>query len=242
MKRLSVLLDDIAFIRSTLNNVNFDPVRFAILSENSGANGIVYTFTGNENGIRERDLRLSKEILKSFFNLRIPLKESAVKLALSLIPDMVTFVDIHTNEPRRTFAVDPVERLLEIQQILPDLQANSISVSLLIKPELDTLKAISKLAIDYVDIDTSEYTQAHDINEEIVALDKIKSAALAVSKWGMGVNCSGNISYQDLAGLAQTPNLEDITLGSHYINRALQVGIDRAVAEALELIHYPEPD
>lgn len=242
MKRLSVLLDDIAFIRSALNNDNFDPVRFAILSENSGANGIVYTFTGNENGIREKDLRLSKEMLKSFFNLRIPLKESAVKLALSLIPDMVTFVDIHANEPRRTFAVDPVERQQEIQQILPDLQANSISISLLIKPELDTLKAISKLAIDYVEIDTSDYTQAHDINEEIVALDKIKSAALAVNKWGMGINCSGDISYQDIAGLAQTPNLEDITLGTHYINRALQVGTDRAVAEAMGLIHYPELD
>jgi pyridoxine 5-phosphate synthase len=240
MKRLSVLLDDIAFIRSALNDDHFDPVRFAILSENSGANGIVFTFSGNDNGIRERDLRLAKEMLGSFFNLRIPMKESAVKMALSLIPDMVTFVDVHANEPRRTFTVDPVEHQQEIQQILPDLQANNISVSLLIKPELDTLKAMSKLAIDYVEIDTSEYTRAHDINDEIVALDKIKSAALAVSKWGMGVNCSGNISYQDIAGLAQTPNLEDITLGTHFINRALQVGIDRAVSEAIQLINYRE--
>lgn len=242
MKRLSLLLDDIAFIRSSLSDDNYDPVRFAILAESAGANGIVFTYTGNESGIRERDLRLSKEMLKSFFNLRVPIKESPIKMALTLIPDMVTFVDVHPNEPRRVFPVDPEEHQQEIHQILPDLQANNISVSVLIKPEIDILKSISKLPIDYIEMDTFSYTNAPDINEEIVALDKIKSAALAVGKWGMGVNCSGNINYDDISALAQTPNLEDITLGNHFIQRSMQVGIEKAVSEALQLLHYREID
>ena len=58
----------------------------------------------------------------------------------------------------------------------------------------------------------------------------------------MGVNCSGNIGYEDIDGLAQTPNLEDITIGTPLIHRALFVGIERAVGEALQLIRHREID
>jgi pyridoxine 5'-phosphate synthase PdxJ len=56
------------------------------------------------------------------------------------------------------------------------------------------------------------------------------------------VNCSGNIDYEDLDGLAQTPNLEDITIGTSLIRRALYVGIDQAVGEALQLMRHREID
>ena len=75
-----------------------------------------------------------------------------------------------------------------------------------------------------------------------MALDKIKSAALALGKWGLGVNCSGNIGYDDIDGLVQIPNIEDVTMGSALLRRAMLVGIDRAVREALEVMRYREID
>jgi pyridoxine 5-phosphate synthase len=111
-----------------------------------------------------------------------------------------------------------------------------------VKPEIEYLKLVSKLPFDYIELDALEYTEASDINDEILALDKLKSAALALGKWGMGVNCSGNIGYDDIDGLAQTPNLEDITMGDSLIRRALLVGIEQAIREALELMRYREID
>ena len=242
MKRLSVLLDDLAFIRSALSDNRIDPVRFALLAESAGANGLVCTFSGSNKGILERDLRLIKELHKSFFNLRIPVHNDMMRLALSVIPDMVTFVDVKSGDSRKVSAIDPATHQAIIEEMLPNLQASNIGVSVLVKPEFDFLKAVSKLSVDYVEIDVSEYTSAPDINEEIVALDKIKSAALAVGKWGMGVNCSGNISFEDIHALAQTPNLEDITLGSELIFRSLNRGIERTIREGLELIRFREVD
>jgi len=242
MKRLSVLLDDLAIIRSALGDMKIDPVRFGLLAETAGANGLVCTFAGSNRGIIERDLRLIKEINKSFFNLRIPVHNDMMRLALSIIPDMVTFVDVKSSDPRKVNPVDLNAHQSVIEEMLPNLQANNIGVSVLVRPEIDFLKAVSKLSVDYVEIDVSEYTSAPDINEEIVALDKIKSAALAVGKWGMGVNCSGNIGFEDIHALAQTPNLEDITLGSEFIYRALSGGIEKTVREALELIRFREVD
>ncbi len=242
MKRLSVLLDDLAIIRSTFTEMKLDPVRFGVLAETAGASGLVCTFSGSTKGLLERDLRLIKEIRKSFFNLRIPVHNDAMRLALSLSPDMVTFVEVKSNDPRHVTAIDFGVHGTVIEEMIPNLQANNIATSVLVRPEIDYLKGVSKLPVDYVEIDVSDYTSAPDVNEEIVELDKIKSAALALGKWGMGVNCSGGIGFEDIHALAQTPNLEDITMGSEFIHRALLIGVEKTIKEALELIRFREVD
>jgi pyridoxine 5-phosphate synthase len=242
MKRLSVLLDDLAIIRAILSDNKIDPVRFAVLAEHAGANSISCTYINKSKTIAERDLRLLKEMKSSFFNLRIPIDNDAMRMALSIIPDMVTFVEANPNNPRKINAVSPSLHQAAIEEMLPNLQANNISVAILVKPEIEYLKLVSKLPFDYVELDALEYTEASDINDEIVALDKLKSAALALGKWGMGVNCSGNITYDDIDGLAQTPNVEDITMGDSIFRRSMLVGINQAVREALELMRYREID
>ena len=242
MKRLNVLLDDLAVIRALLTDSDIDPVRFGILAENAGANSLTYTFVNKSNIVTERDLRLLKEMHSSFYNLRIPIDNETMRLALSVIPDMVTFVDVNPKNPRNIHPVQPTFQQSTIEEMLPNLQANNISVAILVKPEIESLKLVSKLPCDYVELDVTEYTQAGDINDEIMALDKIKSAALALGKWGLGVNCSGNIGYDDIDGLVQIPNIEDITMGSALLRRAMLVGIDRAVREAMEVMRYREID
>jgi pyridoxine 5-phosphate synthase len=242
MKRLNVILDDLALIRLILSDEKIDPVRFGVLAETAGANGLVCTLGGKGKGVVERDLKMLKAIKHSYFNLRMPIDNDAMRVALAILPDMVTFVDISAGDPRKVDTIDPTIHQADIETMLPNLQANNIAVSVLLKPDIESLKAISKLSVDYVELDAREYTGATDINDEIVALDKIKSAALAVGKWGMGVNCSGNIGYEDIDGLAQTPNLEDISMGTALINRSLFVGVERAVGEALQLIRHREID
>lgn len=240
MKRLSVLLDDMAYIRSTMDNEGFDPVQMGVLAETAGASGLVCTYTGPGKGISERDVRVLKEIRKSYFNLRIPAQEDAVHLALSVVPDMVTFVQASSHNPRAIRPLDITLYQADIEQFLPDLQASSISVSVLLTPDISNLRVLSKVSVDYVELETSEYTLAPDINEELVALDKIRSAAVAAAKLGLGVNCSGNIGYDHIASLAQISSLEDIIVGKFFIRRALWVGVEKATTELLQLIRYRE--
>lgn len=242
MKRLNVLLDDLAAMRSIFPDGMVDPVRFGILAENAGLHGLVCTYSTSPKGISERDLRLLKELNQSFFNMRIPLQNDAMRLALSIVPDMVTLLTVKPNEPRKISPLSLESLTGEITEIISNLQSNDIAVSILIEPEIDFIKAISKLSIDYVEIDVTEFTSAPDTNDEIVALDKIKTATLAVGKWGIGVNCSGLIGFDDLPALAQIPNLEDIVMDSEFIQRCLYSGIDRTVREALEIIRFRELD
>jgi pyridoxine 5-phosphate synthase len=121
---------------------------------------------------------------------------------------------------------------------LPDFHANNISVAVFSYPEINLLKQLNRIQIDYVDFDCSEITSASDSNEELVGFDKLNSATIAAAKLGMGVNCFGGIDYHYLPDLAMVPRLEDICMGVSILKRAMLVGVEQAIKEALQQILF----
>ncbi len=235
MSRVNVLLDDVAALREVLKNDKFDPVQVAVLAEAAGANGITCTFSSEKSPIRERDVKLLKEIRQTFLNVRIPVDEQIVRKVLSIAPDMVTFVRVEAVGGH-VLPVDLQLHLEMIEEFVPDLQANDISVAILIPPQISGLKTLSKMSVDYVELSALEFTQAADTNEELMALDKLQSAAVGGTKLGFGINCSGGIGFEHLEPLARISAIEDIIIGTAFYQRALLVGVEKAVQEALTAV------
>lgn len=238
MKRLTVSIDELATLRYVLHDSDIDPVQFAILCEVAGVHGISLTLADTQKGMQERDAQLIKRIYKTFLNIRIPPDPQFVKIALTINPDMVTFVDVSKSEPLRISPL-PSNAIMEtLPDILPDFHANNISVAVFSYPEINLLKQLNRIQIDYVDFDCSEITSASDSNEELVGFDKFNSATIAAAKLGMGINCFGGIDYHYLPDLAVVPRLEDICMGVSILKRALLVGVEQAVKEALQQILF----
>lgn len=229
-------LNNVAVLRDTYSDDEFDPVRFALLCEVAGAHGISLSFGTRSSGITERDVRLIKDLHKSYLNVHVSPKEDYPKIALSVNPDMVTFVETQKAGSREKIVPLTSEGLYMMQGFLSDLHAGNISTAALIYPEIDTLKQISKMDVDYVEFDCSQLANAGDTNEELIELDKLRSAMLGAAKLGLGINCYGGISYRHLPPLSAVPQLEDITMGLSIIKRSLEVGIAEAVKEALQQI------
>ena len=240
MKRLSLLLDEIAQIRTATDNNSFDPVYTGIIAETAGVQGLVCTYSGNKKGISERDVRVLKELCKTTFNLRIPLDRNSLHLALSVAPDMVTFIDIPPGQAGKVGPVNPSLHMEDIERMVADLEANNISTALLVEPEINILRSISRVNIDYVELSAHYYSHAPDTNDELIALDKIRSAAVAAAKLGIGVNCSGGLTTECLYDLAQIPNLEDLIIGSDILSSAMNIGIEKSVKNAIEIIRSKE--
>lgn len=237
MKRLTIDIDSVAQMRNLFDEPEFNPSRFAILGEVGGAHGIAAILGDGKKGLLERDIKLIKETHISYLNLHIPAKDPQIKTALSLSPNMVTFVDFNPSELHNRIlplSANIISGILP--DILPDFQANNISVSAFVSPEISVLKQLSKVEIDYVEFDCSRYTLADDSNDELVELDNIRSAILGAAKLGLGVNCYGGISYGHLPALASIPQLEDITMGLSILKRAIEVGVNQAIQEALQQI------
>ena len=240
MKRLTIAVDEIATLRHVLKDGDIDPVQFAVMCEVAGANGISLTLTDSHIGALERDAQLLKKIRKSFLNLHIPPDPQLIKTVLSISPDMVTFVDVSNVDGLKLSPLSGNVVVETLPDVLPDFQANDISIAVFSYPEISALKHLSRVKIDYVEFDCTEITHARDSNEELVGYDKLSSATLAAAKLGVGVSCYGGIDYSHLAGLAAIPRLEDITMGLSIIKRALLTGVERAVRDAREQIYFHE--
>ena len=236
MKRLSIELSNMARLRSIFGDDDLSPTRFAMLCEVAGAHGIALTL-GNENiEISERDVRLIRELHKSYINFHIPLQTEQIKIALSLKPDMVTFVNTKKDSSHHCSPLSSEDLYQSLPDILPDFQANHISVAAFVSPEIDILRQISKVQIDYVEFDCSLLTSAGNTNEQLIEIDKLTTAAMGAAKLGLGINCYGSISYEHLPHIARIPQLEDITMGFSILKRSMVAGIHQAVGEALQQI------
>lgn len=236
MKKLVVSVDDVAVLRFKMSDSDYDPVQYALLAEYAGAQGIAATLTDKPFGIQERDALLIRKMNKTFFNLHIPPEPQIVKQALSIKPDMVTFVDISRTDGIELMPLSSMNLAEVVSQLMPDLAANNISVAVFALPEMNVLKQLTRVKVDYVQFDATEVTMAADSNEEMVAFDKLGSASMAAAKLGIGVNTSGGIDYNHLPGLSGILRVEDIIVGSSIVKRAMLVGLEKAVAEARQQI------
>lgn len=236
MKRLVLMVNEVAHLRSIFDDDMFDPVQYGVLGEISGARGIAAVFSESKNTLTERDARLLKDLRKTFLNLFIPISSPIIKKTLTIQPEMVTLVETSSPGMQNIRPLIPDVIGETLVEVLPDFQANNISVALFLAPEISLLKQLSKLPIDYVMLDCSEYTQAEDSNEQLVALDKLKSAALAAAKLGFGLSCTGGIEYAHLPDIAGIPQVEDICMGLPLLKRALLVGVRQAIEEANQQI------
>ncbi|HDK36052.1 MAG TPA: pyridoxine 5'-phosphate synthase, partial [Bacteroidetes bacterium] len=128
--------------------------------------------------------------------------------------------------------VSQTDRLIEV---ISELHAHNIVVSLFINPTIHQIKAASRTGADYVELHTGEYANASDIDKMAERLDEIASMAIAASKLGLGVSAGHGLDYQNVPAIARIERIEELNIGHSIISRAVLVGLDRAVREMKEL-------
>lgn len=236
MPRLCVCVDQVAALRETRHQRDPDPVAAAIKAESGGADGIVVHLRENRRHIKERDLKILKEIVTTHLNLAITPNEEMVKFAIELLPDMVTLLPERANEITTEFGLDLLSNLEYIQEIITTLRANNIVVSLLIDPIVQQVKAAARVAADYVQLNTRAFATARDLGIAADELEKLNSIAIAAVKLGMGVSAGLGLGYQNIREICQIDQIEEINVGHAIIARAMLTGIEQAVRDLQALI------
>ena len=67
-------------------------------------------------------------------------------------------------------------------------------------------------------------------------LEKLRGAASAANKLGLGVAASGGLNYQNIVDLLSIEQIEEVHVGTSILNRALLVGIGQAVRDFKALL------
>jgi len=236
MVRLGVNVDHVATVRQARLVKEPDPVAAAVLVELAGADGIVCHLREDRRHIQDRDLRLLREVVKTHLNLEMAPTDEMVKIATEVLPDMTTLVPEKRQELTTEGGLDVVTYAERLTDIVAELHAHNIVVSLFIDPDIRQIKAAAEVGADYVELSTGEYANAEDMNTQTEELQKLREMAAAAGKLKLGVSAGHGLNYQNVRPVAEIPEIEELNIGHSIVARAVLVGMERAVREMLALI------
>lgn len=236
MARLGVNIEAIAKLREC-NVKNADPLVIAMLAELGGADGIVCPLQEGLPYVKERDLRLLKDVVKTHLNVHVPPDESLIHTALSIQPDMITLVPGKKPGSTPGGGLDVLGQGSTLEKWIQDLRSQDAVVSILVDPNIHQIKAALKIGVDYVELHLGLYARAEDINERNDQLENINSVALAAQKLELGVAAGQGVDYQNVMAISAISAIEEFNVGQAIVSRALSIGMESAVRDMVALVH-----
>ncbi len=234
--RLGVNVDHIATIREARKTKEPDPVAAALLAEIAGAEGIVCHLREDRRHIKDRDVSLLRQVVKTHLNLEMAATNEMVNKAIQILPDMVTLVPERRQELTTEGGLDVAGNASYLEEVISTLRVNNIVVSLFIEPDIYHIKAAAKIGADYVELHTGIYANAKDLNKVVEELEKLRSMAMAAAKIGLGVSAGHGLDYQNVGEIAKIDQIEELNIGHSIIGKAALVGMERAIRDMMRLI------
>ena len=118
MPELGVNIDHIATLREVRHGIEPEPVFAALIAQAAGADSIVVHLREDRRHIKERDLCLLKEAVKTKLNLEMSVAEDIADIACKIKPQQATLVPERRQEITTEGGLDVVSNLKKIKQVL----------------------------------------------------------------------------------------------------------------------------
>jgi pyridoxine 5-phosphate synthase len=234
--RLGVNVDHVATLRQARLTPYPDPVVAAALAELGGADQIVVHLREDRRHIQERDLRVLRETVKVRLNLEMAATQEMVRIAYEVKPDIVTLVPEKREERTTEGGLDVNLHRETLRKQVLFLRDAEIAVSLFIAPDLDQVRAASKVEAAAVELHTGFYCEARGAKAREHELEKLVDAAKTAARLGLQVAAGHGLSYENVLPVARIGEIEEFNIGHSIVGRAVLVGMERAVREMKDLL------
>ncbi len=236
MPDLMVNIDHVATIREARGTYFPDPVYAAGIAEIAGASGIIIHLREDRRHIKDRDLMLLRQVVRTKLNLEMAATDEMVRIARDVRPDMITLVPEKREELTTEGGLDVVSLSKRLKKVVERLKEKGIKVSMFIDPEERQVLAAKSLGADMIEIHTGRYCDAVSDIERGKELKKVIDAAKKGKEIGLGVNAGHGLHYHNVKPIARIPEIDELSIGHSIIARAIFVGLDRAIMDMIELI------
>lgn len=234
--KLSVNIDHIATLREARKTNEPDPIHAAALAELSGADGITIHLRQDRRHMQERDLELLRRVIKTRLNLEMAMSMEMTKLALKNKPDTVTLVPETSEEVTTTGGLDVIMFSEKVEEIMGNLRAAGINVSLFVDPDLDQIKACHRIGVRLIEINTGEYASNWNNSYARLELDKIAKVAVYADKLKMRVLAGHGLTYHNVRPIVEIAEIDELNIGHSIIANAALIGLPEAVKRMKSLL------
>lgn len=239
MTLLGVNIDHVATLRNARGGREPEPVTAASLAELNGADQITVHLREDRRHIRDRDLTLLRQTVRTKLNLEMALAPDVVRAALEVKPDRVTLVPERRQELTTEGGLDCVKHGLEIGRAIEKFRKANIAVSLFLDAETKQLEQAKALGADMVEIHTGAYANARSRRAIEKELGRIEQGVYTLISHEILPAAGHGLDYWNITPLLRRfeyPAIVEVNIGHAIVSRAVFVGLGAAVREMKDLI------
>ena len=230
--RLGVNIDHVATVREARGGVPYpEPVEAALLAESGGADGITVHLRIDRRHIKERDIRILKEVVKTHLNVEASLDPEIQEFLLDVKPHWVCLVPERPGERTTEGGLDLTKVEEEARRAVDRLKEKGIKVTIFVEPDAKIIEIAKRIGADAVEINTGKY--AEGVPGE---LKRIEDAAGFAASCGLEVHGGHGLHYHNVVPVASIPEIVELNIGHSIVARAIMVGMERAVREMKNLL------
>jgi pyridoxine 5-phosphate synthase len=234
--RLAVNIDHFATLREARRAAEPEPVLVALLAEQAGAHGIVCHIRHDRRHIKERDLRLLRDSVKTRLNVEMAATDEMKKIALQIRPDVVSLVPERPEELTTEGGLKVRSNEKALAAHIRILAKAGIRTSIFIDTTLDEIKAAREIGADLIEINTGKYADLGEGPVRDNALEAVRQAAEYGHRIGLEVHGGHGLDYRNVQAIVAIPEIAELSIGFAIVARAAVVGIERAVLDMLALL------
>jgi pyridoxine 5-phosphate synthase len=234
--RLCINIDHIATLRNARGEMLPDPAEAATICEKAGADGIVCHLREDRRHIRDNDVKKLRKVISTKLDLEMSIAPEIVKIAHTIMPEMVTLVPERRQELTTEGGLDVMKQKAALKKIISKFRDDGILVSLFIDPAQNQIEAAKEVGADMIEIHTGEYALAQSAREKRKNQVIISQMARLARKLELGVNAGHGLDYNNIQPIVKIREIEEVSIGYAIIVRALSVGLETAVREMVALV------
>ncbi len=234
--RLGVNIDHVATMREKRGTEYPDPVEAAILAESAGADGITAHIRTDRRHIKERDIRILKEVVKTHLNVEASLDEEIQRFLLEVKPDWVCLVPEREEELTTEGGLNLKSVAKELEKITNKLKDSGIKVTFFIEPEVKMAEMASNMGATAIELNTGKWCEV-PIKKNYKKIEEATQVGIAR---GLEVHAGHGLNLHNVGQIAMIEEISELNIGHAIISRAIIVGMERAVAEMKERMLFVE--
>lgn len=233
---LGVNIDHVATLRNARGGVEPNVLECAKLCIANGGDSITTHLREDRRHIKDEDVKLIREELKTKLNLEMAMTDEMKEIALKIKPDAVCIVPEKRQELTTEGGLDIYGQLERGKKFVKPLVEAGIEVSLFIDPYENQVRAAYETGAQFIELHTGQYSNSFGTDKEEKTFKDLKNATELAHSLGLKVNAGHGLNYENVHRMHEIDGLYELNIGHSIIARALYVGLPQAVKEMKGLI------
>ena len=236
--RLGVNIDHVATVRNARGELYPDPLRAAILAQNSGADSITIHLREDRRHIKDNDLKKIKKKIKIPLNLEIAPTKEMLNIAIKNKPNYVCIVPEKRNEITTEGGLNVKKNKKKLKRTINELKKRKIRVSLFVEPKVSDIRLSKTLGANCVELHTGKFCNLfYKNNGTNSSFMNLKKSANYAKQLGLEVHAGHGLTYKSANRIAKIKSISELNIGHFIISESLFVGMTKSIKRFRKILN-----